>query len=124
MEVVLALGVVSFAIVPLMGLLAMGFTNYRSAGELNGEAVIVQSIRSQSAELTNVGQLLPATYFHLDGTETTAGNSGAAYKVTSTPATAAILSGTDSITLLNRYSIVRLASQHVTAEGVIHITPR
>lgn len=123
-EVLLALGLVSFVIVPIIGLLGMGFTNYRSASELSAKAAIIQSLRSQSAGLTNSGQYLGDTFFAIDGTETSATDSAATYKSVSKMVTLAKISGADSATLINNFSIIRIASQQVIMEGVIHITPR
>jgi uncharacterized protein (TIGR02598 family) len=123
-EVTLAIGLVSFAIVPLMGLLAMGFTHYRSATEMNVEAVIVQQVRTLSAGITAAGQVLEETYFDVDGTTTPANDPTAIYKVKSEPATVSKINQTDSITLANRFDIIRIPGGEITSSGVVHVTPR
>ena len=123
-EVTLALSLIGFAIIPLIGLLAVGFSSYRSAQEISVEAAINQYIRAQCANLTAIGQTLPPYYFEMDGTETSATSDSAAYKVVSAPVTVVEVAGSNSVTLGNHFSIIRLASAQIMAEAVIHITPR
>ncbi len=123
-EVVLAIGIIGFAVIPMMGLLAMGFSGYRSANDLNVGAVIVQNIRSISAGITNAGQSVNDVYFDVDGTPTPSNSGTAIYKVTSAPATNASVAGSDSPTLISRFAIIYIPSGQTRYAGVVHITPR
>ena len=123
-EVTIALGLVGFALVPLIGLQAVALTTYRSAQEKSVEAAINQYIRAQCANLTAIGQTLPTYFFEVDGSETSVTNDSAAYKVVSAPVTTVEVAGSNSVTLGSHFSIISIASTQIVAEGVIHITPR
>ena len=128
MEVALALGVLSFAILPMMGLIASGFNGYRSAMDRAVEAAIVQRVRADAARLVVASQSIPDSYYTDDGTPTTASDSRAMYRVGQT-AEPTKFKDADPPTslprmLLDRYTITHLPSGAVHASGFIHVTPR
>ena len=124
LEVTLAMGLVSFAVVPLMGVIAMGFTHYRSASEMNVEAVIVQQVRLLSAGITAAGQVIEDANFTVDGTAVPIGDPDAIYRVSSQGVTISTVNGSKSSTLANQFHITRIPGGEVISSGVVHITPR
>ncbi|MEI9998878.1 MAG: Verru_Chthon cassette protein B [Verrucomicrobiota bacterium] len=84
-EVVLALGVTSFALLSMVALIPMGLTTAREASDATTEAQIVQFARNE-IELTsfsNLGAWSGATgYFDNEGLPTTQGAASQIYTVT------------------------------------------
>ncbi len=71
-EVTMALGIVSFAVIGIMGLLPTGLSSLRSAMNQTVEAQIVRSVGSQSvvAAFTNLASLTNLAYFDEEGLPT------------------------------------------------------
>lgn len=82
-EVVLALGIISFAFVPLLGLLPLGLDTSRQAIDATIEAQIVQSLggKAQQTDFSNLNALTNSnpSYFDYQGGKTSEGS--AIYKV-------------------------------------------
>jgi len=123
-EVALVLGIISFAVVPMVGLLAVGCQGYQSAVEKSVEASILQHVRGLGASLRSEGDSLPLTSFTVDGMTTRTGTVDAIYSVSTDPAQKAIVTGQTMATLACHYHIVHLPSGKTNASGVIHVTPR
>jgi hypothetical protein len=123
-EVTLVIGIISFAIIPMVGLLAIGCQGYQSALEKSVEASILQHMRGLGASLRAEGDRLPQVWFTVDGMTVPDGSPEALYLVTSEPAQKARASGQTMATLANRYHIIHLPSGQTNFSGVIHVTPR
>lgn len=74
-EVVLALGIVSMAIVPMMGLLTVGLNTFHDAVNTTTETEITQQV-AHDIQLGSFTNTAASYYFTADGVAT---NSGAAY---------------------------------------------
>ena len=128
-EVVLALGILAFAIIPLIVLLAIGSTGYRSAMDLTVQAEIVQNIRTAAGQLTTNSTSLSNSYYKDDGTPTDVSNAMALYKAVNTIKDAELV-GTNSVgtnlygVKTDLYSIIHIPSGRIYASGAIHIFPR
>jgi uncharacterized protein (TIGR02598 family) len=81
-EVTLALGLVGFAVIAVLGLLPTGLTTMRQSMDQTVEAQIVQSIASQSV-IANFTNLTGVSYFDDEG-QPTRSSDGARYTVTVT----------------------------------------
>jgi uncharacterized protein (TIGR02598 family) len=80
-EVVLALGIIAFAFIPVLGLLPLGLDTSRQAIDTTVEAQIVQSLSSKAlqADFSNLDTLTNSFYFDYQGNSTSEPN--AVYKV-------------------------------------------
>jgi len=80
-EVVLALGIVAFAFLPVLGLLPVGLDTSRQAIDATVESQIVQGLSSKAiqADFSNLGTFTNSFYFDYQGNSTTETN--AIYKV-------------------------------------------
>jgi uncharacterized protein (TIGR02598 family) len=72
-EVTMALGVVSFAVLAVMGLLPVGLSNLRQSMDQTVEAQIVQAIAAQSVVARFTGLATGVQYFDDEGLPTDAG---------------------------------------------------
>lgn len=83
-EVVLALGLVSFAVIAIMGLLPTGLAALRQAMNQTVEAQIVKTISAQSVNtpFTDLGSI---SYFDEEGLPTAAANARYTVNVTTQP---------------------------------------
>jgi len=127
-EVVLSLGILAFAIVPLIGLLAIGSTGYRDAMDQTVEAAIIQNVRTMAGQLTNITNL-PISYYKDDGTPTDSNNAMVLYKVVNTVTNSVFFdtnggASTLNQTIADQYSIIHIPSSRTNAVGVIHVCPR
>ncbi len=76
LETVLAIGVVSFAMVSMIGLIPSGLGTFRKAMNLTVETTIVQNVSSEILR-TDYNNLGPATYYYnQEGCKVTSGNFG------------------------------------------------
>jgi hypothetical protein len=123
-EVTLVIGIISFAVVPMVGLLAIGCQGYQSALEKSVEASILQHVRGLGSSLQSVGDRLPEAWFTVDGMTTPEGSADALYVVRAESAEKTLASGQAMATLASRYHIVHLPSGQTNSSGVIHVTPR
>jgi|GEM_PF-2809655 len=128
-EVVLALGILSFAAVPMMALMASGFNGYRSAMDRAAESAIIQRIRGDAARLATAGGALPVSYYSEEGIPTPAADARALYRVDHVSDQGTIRDPAAPATLLprtvvSRYTITHLPSGAVHATGFVHITRR
>ena len=124
-EVVFALGIVSFCILPLLGLLSIGCNGYNSAIKQSVQADIAQQVRVLAASLNSANGKIPTTYYRADGTATTLADSTGVYEaVVLAPAIPGPNSPAPSVLLANQVQIVYLPSGKVLAYEVIHVTPR
>lgn len=128
-EVVLSLGILAFAIVPLIGLLAIGSTGYRDAMDQTVEAAIIQNVRTMAGQVTNITNL-PVSYYKDDGTPTDSNSAMVLYKVVNTVTNGVFVgtnaNGTNILnqTIADQYSIIHIPSGRTNAVGVIHVCPR
>ncbi len=122
-EVVLALGIITLSVLPLLGLLSIGCTSYRSAIEQNVQADIVQQERVIAAGETAPGGQNSTNYYREDGTATTQTDSARIYEAV-LQAPAALASPAPSVLLVNQLKIIHVPSGAVLATEVIHVTPR
>jgi len=127
-EVMLALGILSCVILPLTGLLATGYSGYRSAIDKTVQTAIVQNIRAFAGGVTNAGQTVGPLYFAEDGTPAMASDTRALYRVENSVIHGALVddAGTNSLsrTFVDKYAIVHMLSGQTNAQGYIHVTPR
>jgi len=77
-ETTLAIGVVAFALVAMLGLMPVGLTSFRQAMDASTSSRIVQRVTSELRQGSNVAAQQPILYFDEQGDETTA--NGAAGK--------------------------------------------
>jgi len=124
MEVVIALGIISVAVIPMMGVLAVGYGGYRSAMERNVEASILNYTRTYTADLSAPGQTVADSYFTVDGVSVAASSPSSLSRVTHEPAERTTVSGGGTETLTIRFKIIHIPSGQTNSSGVIHITPR
>jgi len=125
-EVVLAMGVVSFAMISMMGLLTMGLKTYHDAINATTESEITQQLANQ-LELAKYSSISTSTtsnyYFTQEGISTNAAN--AIYSATvSAPAKLNVPGGSASFptnTLTFIISISSKSSPQVTNAIPIHI---
>ena len=100
-EVALALGIVAFAMIPVIGLLPIGLASYRKGMDLSVGAQITQRIideAQQSDFETLTGNQTspfagPVRYFSTQGEELTAGQPGIIYRVNTRIAPSTALPG-------------------------------
>jgi len=124
-EVVFALGVVSFCVLPLLALLSVGCVGYNSAIKQSVQADIVQQVRVLAGSLSSAGGQIPTTYYRADGTATTQTDTTALYKAVAQPAASpSLTSPAPSVLLVNQVQIIFIPSGQVLANEVIHVTPR
>jgi len=112
-EVVLAVGVVAFAFIPLLGLVPMGLNASRQAIDTTVEAQIVQQMTGQ-AQQTDFSQLAnlagtTVTCFDANGNVTTA--SSAIYKASFSTPVNAVLPGGSTTTRLDTINIYVLSTR-------------
>jgi cytochrome c oxidase assembly protein Cox11 len=123
-EVTLALGVVAFAVLPLMGSMVTGYGGYSSASQRTSESAIVNEIRVLVGDVTKSSQPIAPVFFTPEGVLTTEQDTSALYRAEIFPPSDTEVGDSPWETLSNRYRIVHLPSEKVTAQGVVHITPR
>lgn len=127
-EVILALGILSFVILPLTGLLATGYSGYRSAMDRTVQTAIIQNIRAYAGGVTNAVQTVGTLYFAEDGTPTAASDTRARYRVENRIFSGSLVddAGTNSLsrTFVDKYVVVHMLSGQTNARGYIHVTPR
>jgi uncharacterized protein (TIGR02598 family) len=116
-EVSVAMAIVSFAMVSILGLIPMGLTNFRQAMNNTVEAQIVQGITSD-LELASFTSLQSTTdYYDSDGNATTA-SSQPVY--TATVTVAAVDGSKEPVNLVNTASSV--PSQMQTSADLVTIS--
>jgi uncharacterized protein (TIGR02598 family) len=99
-EVVLAIGIVAFALLPLLGLVPMGLSRSQQAFDTTIQAQIVQQMTSQAQE-TNFSTLSQLNsngliYFDTYGNLTAVASPGGYMAAFSTPANTVLTTGTSS----------------------------
>jgi len=92
-EVTLALGVISFALIGVLGLIPVGMATFRKAVDLSVGSQIVQQVVSdvQQTAFSSLGQSHPLRYFDDQGVEQTGGTG--LYQVNVVVDTAAVVPG-------------------------------
>jgi len=114
-EVVIAMGIIAFALVPMLGLVPMGLVTSRQAIDTTIEAQIVQQMtgQAQQTDFSSLGTMASTTvtWFDANGNVTTAAN--AIYKASfSAPANTTLPGGT-STTRLDTITIYILSTRSV-----------
>ena len=71
-ETTLAIGVVAFALVAMLGLMPVGLLSFREAMDASTSSRIVQRVSAELRQGTNVSAQQPLLYFDEQGDETTA----------------------------------------------------
>ncbi len=107
-EVVLALGVASFGLISMMGLLTVGLKTFHDAMSATTETEIAQQMANQ-LQLANYSTIKSATtpttyYFTQEGIQTTAAN--AVYYAQVAPPTVLTVPGATTATSLNTLTFV------------------
>jgi len=102
-ETTLAIGVVAFALVAMLGLLPVGLTSFREAMDASTSSRIIQRVSADLRQGSSVQTQQPILYFDEQGDETTAGASDgkkALYHVNTVvqPATSLPGGGSSSLT--------------------------
>jgi uncharacterized protein (TIGR02598 family) len=97
-EVAIALGIVSFVLIPIIGLLPMGLATIQASENQTVMAGIAQQIRGQLQEITfsSVATLPQTTYYYTNEGVPTASSSGGYYAVSFTVKGALIPGGGSS----------------------------
>lgn len=71
-ETTLAIGVVAFALVAMLGMVPVGLSSFREAMDASTSSRILQRVSSELRQGTNVSPQQPMLYFDEQGDETTA----------------------------------------------------
>lgn len=128
-EIMIALGLLSFTLIPVIGLLAIGLSTYRSAMDTTVNSAILQHIRTVSAEVSAAQQHIPDTYYTDEGMPVGQEDPRALFRAGHDIGQGQFIDGEgDSAplgrTFINRYTIIHLPSEQTSSSGVIHVTPR
>ncbi|HEY8966517.1 MAG TPA: Verru_Chthon cassette protein B [Candidatus Methylacidiphilales bacterium] len=111
-ELLFALGIVCFALIPLLGLVPIGLSSFRQAMDINAKALIFQALASESqlldyTSVTNAGSTYSQSfprYYDGTGVRLDASDPGAAFKVSMDHAACAVPGGTASAQTAQRVS--------------------
>lgn len=127
-EVTFALGIFAFAVFPLINIMTVGLSSYRTAMDKVVEVAIVQKIRVMAADMKTDTPSLPESYYRDDGETVESTDPRALYCVKNIKDNVLLKSedGDEKISrmLVNRYTIIHIPSKLPASHGFVHITPR